>query len=64
MIHDAHRCTADTVAAVAGRRVTAKSCGHSGHVGTCPRCQQTQLARWEAQLSEAKRSGAPGRSAA
>jgi hypothetical protein len=28
-------------------------CGHTRHVGTCPACQRTQLARWHAQLTEA-----------
>jgi hypothetical protein len=29
------------------------ACGHARHVGTCPHCQRTQLARWRAQLQEA-----------
>jgi hypothetical protein len=27
-----------------------RPCGHARHVGTCPVCQQAQLARWRAQL--------------
>jgi hypothetical protein len=30
--------------------LTAKSCGHHRHVGSCPACQRAQLARWRAQL--------------
>jgi hypothetical protein len=33
--------------AVASRPI--RACGHSRHVGTCPHCQQAQLARWAAQ---------------
>jgi len=29
------------------------ACGHARHVGTCPECQRTQLARWRSQLEEA-----------
>jgi len=28
-----------------------RTCSHSRHVGTCPSCQRTQLARWSAQLA-------------
>ena len=36
---------------VAAVRMT--RCDHKRHVGTCPECQRTQLARWRAQLIEA-----------
>ena len=32
-----------------------KPCGHAQHVGTCPACQRTQLARWRTQLAQASR---------
>jgi hypothetical protein len=30
------------------------SCGHAKHVGSCPTCQRAQLARWRAQLLQAR----------
>jgi hypothetical protein len=33
------------------------SCGHTRHVGTCPACQRAQLARWRAQLLQARDIG-------
>jgi hypothetical protein len=32
------------------------ACGHDRHIGTCPVCQQHQLARWEAQLCAVSRT--------
>ena len=34
-------------------RARARACGHDRHVGTCGACQRAQLARWQAQLSQA-----------
>ena len=34
-----------------------RPCGHARHVGTCPDCQRTQLARWRAQLINAQQVG-------
>jgi len=31
---------------------SAKACGHTAHVGTCPSCQRAQLAKWQAQLAQ------------
>lgn len=31
----------------------ARVCGHIRHVGTCAACQRAQLARWQAQLTQA-----------
>ena len=31
---------------------SAKACGHTAHVGTCPACQRAQLAKWRAQLAQ------------
>jgi hypothetical protein len=31
------------------------ACGHARHIGTCPACQRLQLARWQAQLAEARK---------
>jgi hypothetical protein len=33
-----------------------KPCGHAQHVGTCPSCQHTQLARWRMQPAQASRN--------
>jgi hypothetical protein len=32
-----------------------KLCGHAAHVGTCPACQRSQLARWRTQLAQVSR---------
>lgn len=31
---------------------SAKACGHTAHVGTCPACQRAQLAKWREQLAQ------------
>jgi hypothetical protein len=36
-----------------------KQCGHNRHVGTCPVCQRAQLAKWQAQLTQASRAPYP-----
>jgi hypothetical protein len=34
-------------------RTTQRPCGHTHHVGSCPTCQEVQLARWREQLADA-----------
>ena len=51
--------TTHGVVALTTRPDGRKPCGHSGHVGACPLCQQAQLARWQAQLAEVDRDRPP-----
>ncbi len=37
--------------------VVGKPCGHIDHVGTCPACQRSQLAKWQAQVAQAQSAG-------
>jgi hypothetical protein len=47
-------CPRHFVSAGNGRTPTTnKACGHTRHVGSCPWCQRSQLARWAVQLAEA-----------
>jgi hypothetical protein len=50
--------------APAPERAIHRTCGHTGHVGTCPACQRTLLARWQQQLAGSTDGGpAPGEEA-
>jgi hypothetical protein len=50
--------------APAPQRAIERPCGHTGHVGTCPACQRTLLARWRQQLAGFEDGGsAPGEEA-
>ena len=47
-----------TTGQLALRPARTRACGHDRHVGTCGACQRAQLARWQAQLSQASEAGA------